>query len=149
MREMLGRLKQTHFAILGPDVTQDIAGDGGDGTPGFDVRILNAHVIVTEVEGSEPRPAESTNPVHTGWEVISAGTWNLPALLQKLSADPAINSFAVERAIQSRLTGPIGVTKHFEFINGTGEHVALELPLQSAARRALELRQPASATRMV
>lgn len=126
MREMLARLKQTHFAILAPDLADEIAGDGGDGTPGFDVRIINAYVLVTEVNHAD---SNHENPVHSGWEVLNAGTWNLPELVSKLHADPAINQFAVERAIQSRITGPIGDTKHFVFIDGSGQRVALDLRL--------------------
>ncbi len=133
IRAMLARLKQTHFAILAPGVTEDIASDGGGGTPGFDVRTLDGHVIVTETNAAEtPVPGtDAGSQLRTGWEVLSAGTWNLPNLVEKLHADPAINGFATERAIQSRLTGPVGTPKHFVFLDGAGARVALDVTLHS------------------
>jgi carboxyl-terminal processing protease len=123
MRAMLARLKQTHFAILAPGVTEDIAGEGGEGTPGFEVRVLEGHVVVTE--------ANPEGQVRRGWEVLNAGTWDMPNLVAKLHADAAINDFALERAIQSRLTGPTGATKHFVFLEGGGSRIALDQRLQS------------------
>src|SRR6476660_3609002 len=50
MREMIGRLKQTHFAIFPAAVYQVLDADGsGDGWPGFDARVLDGRVIVTDV----------------------------------------------------------------------------------------------------
>ena len=140
MRAMLARLKQTHFAILAPGLAEDITSDGGDGTPGFDVRVLNGHVIVTDAPVSAPpvtvigSTLTEKNPstqIRRGWEVLSAGSWNLPDLLEKLHADPAINDFGMQRAIQSRLTGPVGVPKHFVFLDGMGARVAFDVRLQS------------------
>jgi carboxyl-terminal processing protease len=139
MRAMLARLKQTHFAILAPGVAEDITSDGGEGTPGFDVRTLNGHVIVTETTVVTETTAAATTVTETnresqirrGWEVLSAGKWDLPNLVEKLRADAAINDFAVERAIQSRLTGPVGIPKHFVFLDGADAHVALDVMLRS------------------
>jgi carboxyl-terminal processing protease len=123
MRAMLARLKQTHFAILAPGVAEDIASDGGDGMPGFEVRVLNGRVIVIE--------ANPDGPVRAGWELLTAGSWNLPELVEKLHSDAAINEFALERAIQSRLTGPVGAPKHFVFLDGADVRTALDIRLRT------------------
>jgi carboxyl-terminal processing protease len=128
IRAMLARLKQTHFAILAPGVAEDIANEGGEGTPGFDVRILNGHVIVTEITLPE---TNRENQIHNGWEVLQAGKWDLPPLVEKLQADSAINEFAAERAIQSRLSGPVGASKHFVFLDGAGARIAMDLSLRA------------------
>ena len=122
MRAMLARLKQTHFAILAAGAAEDIANDEGDGTPGFDVRVLDGHVVVTEIYPE--------TQVHAGWELLNAGKWGIPGLVAKLNEDAAINEYALERAIQSRLTGTAGAAKHFVFQDGSGERIALDLKLR-------------------
>ncbi|HEV2202141.1 MAG TPA: S41 family peptidase [Bryobacteraceae bacterium] len=133
MRAMLARLNQTHFAILAPGVAEDIAGDGGEGTPGFDIRVLDGHVIVTDVKvgGIDLAAAGPGSEVRLGWEVISAGSWDLPVLVEKLRADPAIHEYAVVRAILSRIAGPVGYTKHYVFLDGAGARVPRDVRLQA------------------
>jgi carboxyl-terminal processing protease len=123
VRAMLARLKETHFAIFAPGLAEEIANDEGDGTPGFEVRVLDAHVVITDVYPG--------SPVHAGWEVLNAGKWEMPNLVEKLHADAAINEYALERAVQSRLTGTVGASKHFVFLDGSGERVGLDLKLQT------------------
>ena len=121
MRAMLARLKQTHFALLAPGLAEDIASDGGDATPGFEVRLLKEGVIVTETfPGSK---------VHAGWELLTAGRWDIPNLVQKLRADPTLPPYAREKAIESRITGPLGEKKHYAFLDGGGRQVELDIPL--------------------
>src|ERR1700677_4727436 len=46
MREMLGRLKQTHFVIFPAAVYNDVEGEGGgDGSPGIDTRVLDGQAV--------------------------------------------------------------------------------------------------------
>ena len=48
MREMLGRLKQTHFGIFPAAVYNDVEGDtGGDGSVGIDTRVLSGQAVIT------------------------------------------------------------------------------------------------------
>ncbi len=123
IRQMLARLKQTHFAIFAPGIAEEIANDEGDGVPGFDVRILNGQVVITDVF--------SGGNIRTGWEVLSAGRWDMRTLLAKLADDPAIAPYAQERAIQSRLTGTVGSTKHFIFRDEAGKQVTMDIPMQT------------------
>jgi len=123
IRAMLARLHETHFAIFPAGVAEDIANDEGDGTPGFDVRVLDGHVIVTDVFGDEA--------VHTGWELIRSGAWDIQTLLAKLQADPAINEYALVRAIQSRLTGVTGTEKHYVFEDGGRARLERNLRLKT------------------
>lgn len=120
LREMIGRLKQTHFAIMAADVYQDLAQDAvpGAGWPGFETRVLDGRVIVTETTGD--------SVVKCGWEVLSVGNIDLRALVGKLKTDPAITELALERAVSARLTGVPGETKRFVF--DTGERNIKLLP---------------------
>jgi carboxyl-terminal processing protease len=119
LREMLGRLKETHFAILPLSVYQDVsAEEGGDGSPGFETRVLADKVIVTEGPNAQP-----------GWEVLSANNVDLRALAAKLQADPAVHELQLERAISARLTGPVGATRRYVFADGGGNRVTRDLKL--------------------
>lgn len=132
LQEMLGRLKQTHFAII-PSAIYQAAGDGGmalgEGTPGFDVRVLpgngkageDGRVIVVE--------AMTNSPIKPGWEVSAAGGVRLQELVSRLRADRAITELALHRAIQTRLTGPVGTAREFEFVDGENRHVTFRLAL--------------------
>src|SRR5579872_7613200 len=56
IREMLGRLKQSHFAII-PAVVYtvlDDEGPTGSGTTGIDARVLGGHAVVTSVDPDSP-----------------------------------------------------------------------------------------------
>ena len=93
--------------------------------------------------------ADSGNQVHTGWELLNAGNWDLPLLVTKLREDAAINEYALQRAVQSRLPGPVGAAKHFVFLDGACARVALDLKLRDAARRTRGAQQSAAATSVV
>src|ERR1035437_10732869 len=65
LNDMLGRLKQTHFGIFPADVYHDLDApadkqekDSGEANPGIDMRVLEGHAIVTEVEGGSPAAAK-------------------------------------------------------------------------------------------
>src|SRR6185436_17807917 len=49
MQEMLGRLKQSHFAIIPAPVYSVLDEEGGAGTTGIDARVLDGQAIVTDV----------------------------------------------------------------------------------------------------
>ena len=64
LNDMVGRLKQTHFGIFPGSVYHDLDAssddpekDSGEATPGIDVRVLEGHAIVTDVEGGSPAAA--------------------------------------------------------------------------------------------
>src|ERR1700683_2927776 len=51
MREMLGRLHETHFAIFPGNVYDDVGTEsGGSGSPGIETRVLDGQAIVTAVD---------------------------------------------------------------------------------------------------
>src|ERR1700733_7795234 len=45
IREMLGRLKQTHFGIFPAAVYNDVEDAGGDGSPGIETRVLGGQAV--------------------------------------------------------------------------------------------------------
>ena len=133
MQAMLGRLKETHFAII-PATVYDEADSGGDshlmgdGSPGVDLRVIDGHAVVTRVDPGSP--AEKAG-VKTGWIVASVEGKDLDAAVQKLKADPDIHELVLVRAVLSRLTGPVGGKLHVVFRDGSNQDRALDLELAS------------------
>ena len=68
IRDMLGRLGQSHFALI-PSTADSTSGDRGDLTagPGFEVRLLDRNLVVTAV--SIPRARPQRAGVRPGWIV--------------------------------------------------------------------------------
>ena len=127
IREMLGRLKQTHFGIFPAAVYNDVEGEGGgDGTPGIDTRVLDGKVIVTGIDPGSP--AEKAG-VKRGWIVQTVNGKPLSPVIEKLKDDPDIHELALERAVHSRLTGLVGDTIKIAFLDGANALVSRDLQL--------------------
>lgn len=120
MREMLGRLHQTHFTIVSADIYENVATEAGDGWPGFEVRILDGAVIVTKL-GPEPGDAKGVMP---GWEVRTVDGVDLRTLLTKLQSDSAMQELSKQRAVQAQMGGPPGKSRRFEFRTSADEDSA-------------------------
>ncbi|MEO5925636.1 MAG: S41 family peptidase [Bryobacteraceae bacterium] len=96
-QEMLRRLKQTHFGIVPGFTYESLAEEGGSGTTGIDVRVLDGQVVVTSVDPGSP--AEHAG-VHPGWVVRSVNG--------KALTVPDLPELALTRAMLARLSGPVG-----------------------------------------
>jgi carboxyl-terminal processing protease len=128
MREMLGRLKQTHFGIFPAAVYNDVEGEGGgDGSPGIGTRVLDGEAVVTDLDPGSPA---ERGGVKRGWVVLSVGGKPLAPLIQKLHSDPAIHELALERAVHARLTGMVGDTIPMVFLDTGNREVPLNLELR-------------------
>jgi len=122
MRDMLGRLKQTHFAIFPAAVYQVLDPSGaGDGWPGFEAHVLNGRVIVTD--------APNQSGVKLGWEVLQTNGADFPPLVAKLQTDPAIHELQLERAVAARLSGPIGAVRPMVFADAAGARMTRDIKL--------------------
>ncbi len=120
LREMLGRLKQTHFAIFPAPVYQDLAAaTGGDGWPGFEVRVVDGRVLVT-----------GGSAVPLGWQVLNVEGTDLRALVAALQKDPAIHELQLERALAARFSGPVGAARRITFADGSDQPQTRELKLE-------------------
>lgn len=122
MRDMIGRLKQTHFAIFPAAVYQALDPSGaGDGWPGFETHVLNGHVIVTE--------SLYPDRVKLGWEVLQTNGSDLQPLVAKLRADPAVHELQLERAVAARLSGPIDAVRPMIFADAANLRVTRDIKL--------------------
>jgi carboxyl-terminal processing protease len=127
MRDMLGRLNQSHFAILPVAVYHDVEhAEEGDGSPGFEARVLDGRAVVIEVA---PGSAAATNGVKAGWEITAAAGKDLTAMIAQLRSVPDLHELTLERAVAARITGPPGTTRRFTFLDGGDSPRTLDLPL--------------------
>ncbi len=134
MQEMLGRLKQSHFAII-PAVVYSVLDDdgGGPGTTGIDARVLDGHAVVTSVD---PGSSAEKQGVRPGWQMERAGGRDLQAVIDQARSNPAIHELQLTRAVLARLSGPIGGTLDATFLDASGRSVNVSLNL-TAPRGAL------------
>jgi carboxyl-terminal processing protease len=130
--DMLGRLEQSHFALIPQEAadTLDPTLDDGDldqvGDLGLDVRLLGEEVVVTEVDETGPAWAAG---VRAGWVVRSVGEASVDSLLSRLrSRESRIPvQFRIARLVSRRFTGQAGTPYRIGFLDRADRPVALEL----------------------
>lgn len=132
MREMLGRLHETHFAILPGTLFDAMDGNilskevAGDGSPGIDLRALDGEAVVTEVDPGSPAERAGVKP---GWTITNVNGGDLTAGIRTLAADPTIPEITLTHSLLARLSGPIGGKISVTFLDGRRTPVALQLGL--------------------
>jgi carboxyl-terminal processing protease len=123
LREMLGRLQQSHFALI-PATADRAAGEPGNlgGSPGMDVRLIGADLVVTRVEAGGGAAEAGVRP---GWLLRAVDGTPMAALLGPLSEtlEPRLLLVEAWRLAQTRLRGPRGSTARLTFEDGTGREV--------------------------
>jgi len=128
IRDMLGRLGLSHFALIpsGPEATGDSGGISGDtsGDPGIEVRLIGSDLIVTEVN------RETATLVRPGWRLMQIGSARISDLLHTIpEADNArLQKVEAWRIAQTRLRGPAGSSVDVTFEDGQGLPVKVSLP---------------------
>ncbi|HLW75868.1 MAG TPA: S41 family peptidase, partial [Bryobacteraceae bacterium] len=131
MRDMIGRLKQTHFAIIPMSVYEESgAGDDpelkGEGEPGLDLRVLENHAIVTRLDPGSPAEAAGIKP---GWQITKVDGKDLDPVIKKLKSAPDLPELLLERAVMSKLTGRIGNKVKVTLRDGANKERTIELTL--------------------
>jgi carboxyl-terminal processing protease len=136
IRDMLGRLGQSHFALLpaSADSASETPRDTS-GTPGFDVRLVDRDLLVTEVD---PDGGGAAAGVHTGWKLRSIDGAATRTLLASLpdTLEPRLMQVEAWRLAQMRLRGPSGSRTELSFEDGAGATV------QRSVQRRLEPGEP-------
>jgi carboxyl-terminal processing protease len=127
VRDMLGRLGQSHFTVL--PATADSAADlprDLSGTPGFDVRLVGKEVIVTEVEAGGSGAAAG---VRRGWKLRSIDGADIAALIGSLpdTLEPRLLLVEAWRIVHLRLRGPSGSRAAVSLEDGSGAVVQLSV----------------------
>lgn len=128
IRDMIGRLGQSHFALIpsSADTPRATAADGG-GDPGFDVRLVDGGLLVTTVE---PEGGAAKAGVHAGWRVTAIGGTPATELLRALpeGANERLLNVEAWRIAATRLRGPVGSKARVSFEDGAGRAVTLDIP---------------------
>jgi carboxyl-terminal processing protease len=129
LNDMLGRLHETHFAIIPGDLYSDLNGSSAKGeiTTGLDVRVAGSQVLVTSVEPGSPAAQQGVQP---GWEILKIGPLDLAPVVEKLNetyAQSTMRELVLSRAILSRLDGPAGESISVDFRDGRNQRVTKSL----------------------
>lgn len=134
LRDMLGRLGLSHFAVI--PGTPDAPGDQVDlsAQPGFDTRLLDRQLIVTSVD---PEGGAAAAGVHAGWILQAIGGTPVAGFLDPLTDATPLRTAEVEawRASVTRLRGPYGSHVDVSFVDGNGAVVTKSIA-RSAERGA-------------
>lgn len=125
LREMLGRLGQSHFTVIPAtaDVVGEVPRDLG-GSPGFEVRLVGGDLLVTAVDAVGGGAAAG---VQTGWKLLAVDGTAMPQLLAALPEDlePRLLQVEAWRIAHARLRGPAGSRASMTFEDGAGRSVTL------------------------
>mgnify|MGYP002381389625 CR=1 FL=1 len=135
MRDMIGRLKLTHFGIVPAEVYDRLGhaskhGSGNSGDPGFDIRILDGRAVVHWIETDSPAYAAG---VRNGWVITGVKGTEISELIEKLDkALPpgTVRELQMTRAILAQLDGDVGERVEVEFKDGDGRQVKRQIELK-------------------
>jgi carboxyl-terminal processing protease len=119
IREMLGRLGLSHFALI--PATAESTGDAGatvsdtSGDPGIEVRLLGRDLIVTDVD-------PDVTAVKRGWRITQIGSASAEALLRGVpeADNERLRKVEAWRVAETRLRGPAGSNVEVTFEDGQG-----------------------------
>ena len=129
LNTMLGRLGQSHFVVIPGSVASDTSASDGTANPGFDVRLLENTILVTDVEEGGGAAAQA---VRTGWSVVAIGGKPVSELVARLqeAPDARVRGLEAWRAVQARLRGAEGSTVDVTFGDAGGAHITRTLRRQ-------------------
>lgn len=122
LREMLGRLGLSHFAIIPANADPSATAPRGNGDPGFDVRYTGRDLLVTEVEAGGPAAQAG---VRAGWRLAAVDGVPAAEILRALPEPAHERLINVEawRLAESRLRGAVGSTVSVTFADGQGQSI--------------------------
>ena len=127
IRDMLGRLGLSHFALIpsSADAADGRDASSGDtsGDPGIEIRLLGHDVVVTHVG------PDVTAPVHAGWRIVQIGSTPLADLLKGIpeTDNERLQKVEAWRLAETRLRGPAGSRVDVTFEDGQGAAVKTSL----------------------
>ena len=130
MSDMLGRLHQSHFAILPADVYQSVddKSAGGEGCTGMDIRVVNGQALVTSVDKDSPAAKAG---VHTGWQILQIDDRDVAPSVESISdiyRDSTLRELMLARALEARLSRDLDHTVRVRFLDGKGKTIELKIP---------------------
>ncbi len=129
MREMMGRLGKSHFALIPAGVYGDLdeSGRGGAANLGLDVRVLEGHAVVTAIDDGSPAAAQG---VHPGWEILGIDGTPLGPGLNRIAEhyrESTMRELFLARSVLAKLSGAGGSKVQVQFLDGAGARVAKQM----------------------
>jgi carboxyl-terminal processing protease len=123
LRDMLGRLGLSHFAVIpaSPDSPSDHRSGGSE--PGFDVRLIDRQLVVSSVD---PGGGAAAAGIHAGWIVERIDQTPVTTLMAGIAegTPPRIAQLETWRLAVTRLRGESGSKVQVGFLDGSGAAVA-------------------------
>jgi carboxyl-terminal processing protease len=129
LKDMLGRLHQTHFEIIPSDLYSDLHGSVAKGeiSTGIDVRVAGSDVLVSTVEAGSSAARGGIQP---GWLILKIGATDLAPVVQKLNQKytaSTLRELIVRQAILAWLEGKPGEATAVEFLDGANHRITKSL----------------------
>ena len=127
IRDMLGRLGLSHFALIpsGSEARGDGNAASGDasGDPGIDVRLIGPDLVVTHVD------SDMASRVRPGWRLTQIGAAKVSDLLKAVpdADNERLQKVEAWRIAQTRLRGPAGSSVEVTFEDGHGAPAMISL----------------------
>lgn len=128
IRQMIARLKLSHFQIIGQDVYQDLdRAPAGDGRTGLEVAVIGGQALVSAVDAKSPAALKGVKP---GWRIVKIRGREVDPVLARIAADKehTLRIPSTQRGfLLSRLSGMVGEEVAVDFEDGTGQARSLSL----------------------
>ncbi len=132
LRDLVGRLRQSHFQIIPAEVLEDMAQEVGEGSAGgdagIDARVVGGKALVTSVAKGSPAERAGVLP---GWEILRIGKFRA-ARLERIALEfegRPHRELVLADAVLARLSGRIGERVTVRFRDGAGRPVRRDLVL--------------------
>lgn len=131
INRMLGRLGQSHFAVIPsgalPDVDAPVHADGAGGL-GFDVRFREGRMLVTRVD---PGGAAAEAGVEMGWTLERLGSFTIGDHARQAASsgvlDERHHGLRLWSGTYPRIAGAVGSRERVVFLDGDDQRVELDL----------------------
>jgi carboxyl-terminal processing protease len=118
IREMIARLRDSHFVLIANGGGSDRPARDASGDPGIDVRYKQGDALIVSVSQDGSARAAGVRP---GWTIRAIDGEPLgPALDKVNAAGPKLAPLEAWRIITDRLRGPIGSEARLSLVDGDG-----------------------------
>ena len=118
LRQMLGELHQSHFAIIPPEaVVEDAAEEPSSGTIGVEVDYIDNLVLITRVEAGSPAARAGLRPGFAIKQIEATPVNQVVERFSKLDRSPAMKRLMTARSILARLNGRPGTAAHITYLD--------------------------------
>ncbi len=131
MRDMLARMKLTHFSIIPSELYEDMSptGHGTEtlGVTGITARVIGGHALVTSVDAESPAEQAEVKP---GWEIIQIANHEVRPRMASIAGQfegKTLKDLVLADAVAGRLEGNIGERIEVSFLDDSDRTVERSL----------------------